>query len=271
MTHTKIERSIGQIMASLERTASARDAEHDRRLASDPEYKRQHDLEVEIKRLKADGETIREETRKVDLLASLGVPRKDLSLIIEGNLKPTKAIKAVSSFYSSPRTLLVLSGAKGCGKTLAASWCVVEGCPPSREAVARYEGQRALYDLERMIPGHGLHEPRPPAKIPGRFIDVARLSRISRYKDEEIGPLESAAILVIDDLGMEFADAKGSFLATLDGLINSRYAEQLRTVITTNLPAQEFKARYGERIADRIREAGSFVGLGGEKSLRSAA
>ena len=101
--------------------------------------------------------------------------------------------------------------------------------------------------------------PGGPAELRPRFVDVSRFSRSSRYDDEQMGPLERCSMLAIDDLGMEYADAKGSFLSLLDGLVNARYAASLRTVITTNLGAGAFRERYGERVADRIREVGRYV------------
>lgn len=61
---------------------------------------------------------------------------------------------------------------------------------------------------------------------------------------------------------------KGAFTNSLDGLVDARYRHLLPTVITTNLRAEEFKARYGARAIDRLRERGEFVELNGA-SLRA--
>jgi DNA replication protein DnaC len=173
-----------------------------------------------------------------------GVPAKDQDAIARGELDDTPAMQAARELLSFSQRILVLSGPKGCGKTTAASWL-------------------AAQDVRVRLPGdrddRGVAEPM--------FLDVSKLARLSRYKAEDVEPLEECSLLVIDDLGMEYADEKGSFLATLDGVFNARYAAGLYTVITTNLPAKTFKERYGERIADRIREVGRFVELDG-KSLR---
>lgn len=163
-------------------------------------------------------------------LLERGIPRKDIELIASGALWPTNALKAAQDWFQSKKSILVLSGPGGCGKTSAASWLAAEA-------------------------------------VAALFIDVTRLARLSRYKSSDMEPLERAWLLVIDDLGVEFCDTKGSFLATLDGLINCRYANQDRTVITTNLPATAFKQRYGERVVDRIREVGRFFECSGP-SLR---
>lgn len=103
----------------------------------------------------------------------------------------------------------------------------------------------------------------------GLFVKAARLSRWQRYDDSEMNKLLRAHVLVIDDLGTEFQDEKGNFMAILDEVIDVRYDHQRKTILTTNLDAEAFKARYGERIADRIRECGKFVSLDG-KSMRAA-
>ena len=42
-----------------------------------------------------------------------------------------------------------------------------------------------------------------------------------------------------------------------------RHGHRRLTVCTTNLKASDFRARYGERVADRIRECGAFVEIAG--------
>lgn len=102
----------------------------------------------------------------------------------------------------------------------------------------------------------------------GLFVKAARLSRWERYNDDEMNRLLKTPVLVIDDLGVEYQDAKGNFLAILDEVIDYRYDHRLRTVLTTNLDAEQFKERYGERIADRIRESGKFVSLATDSMRR---
>jgi DNA replication protein DnaC len=55
---------------------------------------------------------------------------------------------------------------------------------------------------------------------------------------------------VLDDIGVE---AVTPWLgATMDELIDYRYERELPTVITSNLPLDEIKRRYGARIVSRI-------------------
>lgn len=156
------------------------------------------------------------------VIAETGIPPKDLALLRGGALTATPATLALAEI--SALTLVCLSGNPGSGKTVAASnWLATAGN--------------------------------------GMFVKAARLSRWDRYDNDEMNRLLRASRLVLDDLGTEFQDAKGNFMAILDEVIDVRYDHARPTVITTNLDAEAFKARYGERIVDRIREAGAFVSI----------
>jgi hypothetical protein len=195
-----------------------------------------------------------EEWRRRLQLTERGVPVKDHDRIVSGVMDATPAMVAARAFLSDARVrILVLIGGKGCGKTTAAGWVIAQPCPDR-------------YMDPSVKPSDNRQTFWPPALAP-RFVDVAFLARQSRYSDEQMRPLERCSMLAIDDLGMEFNDEKGSFKALLDGLMNARYATNLRTVITTNLHWKDFPGRYGERLVDRILEVGKLVGLT-DKSLR---
>lgn len=210
------------------------------RREADPERWAEHDARIERERLEA--EARREQQRQDDLRRSLverGCPAKDLERAVSGEMTDTVAVAEVRGAIGLGLVLLVLSGLRGCGKTTAAAWWLVQKREPAKY-VRTYEP---------------------------RFVDASALARWPRFDDGKMVELERASALVIDDLGIEYDDKNGAFRSFLDGLVNTRYAACLPTLITTNLRAGEFKARYGERIADRIRESGRFVELAGE-SLR---
>lgn len=209
---------------------------------ADPAYQEAQQKQREADEARAEADKRR---RAVERLLAREVPVKDVDAILGGALTETRALEAARAFLASDRRILVLSGGNGCGKTTAASWLVAQ------DPVERYGAWGGAW---------------PPHLHP-RFLDVARLVRLPKFSDEAMEPVERCSLLAIDDLGMEYADEKGAFLSFLDGLLNARYASQLRTVLTTNLRADAFKARYQGRIADRIREVGRFVEIGGE-SLR---
>ncbi len=89
----------------------------------------------------------------------------------------------------------------------------------------------------------------------------------SRYAIEHRELWQDANALVLDDLGAEYLDAKGSFLVDLEALVDEYYGSQRPLVITTNLTAAGFKARYGARVVDRFREVGTWFSMDGA-SLR---
>jgi DNA replication protein DnaC len=175
----------------------------------------------------------RERAERRRRAAERGIPERCLWFLADGRaMWATKAVSEVTRFLEAPSSelwALVLAGPRGCGKTLAA-------------AAACWERD-------------------------GRFLDVARLARTSSYDDEAMSVLERTRLLAIDDLGTEYADAKGAFASRLDGLINARYAAARKTIVTTNCNLADFKARFGDRIADRLREGGRFFELS-EASMR---
>jgi DNA replication protein DnaC len=125
--------------------------------------------------------------------------------------------------------IAVVSGVAGCGKTVAAAWL-------------------AMQLGNRMRP---------------RFLRASEFARLSRYDAEARARWADPSWLVLDDLGAEYKDAKGSFLADLDELVDVFYAGKRTLVVTTNCTAGDFATRYGERIVDRLRECGTWIAIAG--------
>lgn len=126
-------------------------------------------------------------------------------------------------------SMVIVSGAVGCGKTVGA----------------------ARWAIDRM-PG-------------AAFMRASTFARTSRYEHETMW--RSAAALVLDDLGAEYLDAKGSFLVDLDELVDMYQSERRPLVITTNCRFPQFEQRYGARIVDRMRQCAQWISLSGA-SLR---
>lgn len=173
--------------------------------------------------------------------ARWGIPLKEIQALCNGSLHETTAVRTLDAFARNETAeLLVLSGPVGCGKTTAAArW------------LAAVETARSCIPCDDPL-----------------FLPVAQLERTSRYSEPAMARIERARALVLDDLGAEYLDDKGAFVALLDSVIDARYRNLRRTVITTNLHAPQFAARYGERSVDRIRERGRFVELCGESMRR---
>lgn len=118
--------------------------------------------------------------------------------------------------------VVVLSGPSGCGKTVAAACWALD------------RGQRT------------------------RFVRAATFAAASRYDAEQRSLWYDADALVLDDLGAEYLDAKGSFLVDLDELVDTYYGDLRPLVITTNAQKPAFAARYGERVMDRLRQCATW-------------
>lgn len=173
-------------------------------------------------------------------LRDYNIPAKDLELILsEAMLQQTAPMIALVSFWMTPpRTpagrIVVLAGSVGCGKSFAATTWLVQ------------------------------HRHRPNFPV---FVDGHQMARWPRFHNEHMKTLEAASALVIDDLGAEYDDRGGALVSFVDGVLNTRYRNGRPTVITTNVPQEVFKKRYGDRVADRIRENGAWFWFR-EPSLR---
>ncbi len=176
-------------------------------------------------RVRADAERTRrmfERDRTQDLSAR-GVPAKDIPRILAEQVEPTLAVRTVEAWLQQDRVwFLVLSGDPGSGKTVAGGIAVARGG--------------------------------------GRLVHVTDLCG-AKFDGERVAAYQAATLLVIDDLGVEALDEKGRDRALLDRILDARYAGRRRTLITTNLAEADLRARYGRRIARRLREVGRVVQL----------
>lgn len=198
------------------------DAEADAWIANqDPEWL-EHQARHEFDRRT---ESMRERARERRALYEHTLPRRAFEAALTADER-APAIVAIRDWDDSDDggSILLLTGGVGCGKTVAAAWwcwfVVASHTPPT-------------------------------------WITAAAFARLSRYSDERAA-LVKATELVVDDLGSEYLDPKGSLAADVDELIDSFYSRPSSAlVITSNCTASELRSRYGERFVDRIREAGT--------------
>ena len=195
----------------------------------------------------SDPAEIKQELSPSELSSSLkhqGMPQRIIDTL-QFSQKDTSALMAVREFTQAPKEgwCLVLSGPKGCGKSTA--------------------GAYYLWDKTRSMTAS------PPRDM--RWWTASRVARVSGYNDH-LEKMMSVPLMVIDDLGVEYLDKNGYFNHRLDELIDERYSNYRKTIITTNLNSEDFQARYGGRVADRIRQGfkhgGGFLHFN-ELSLRA--
>lgn len=198
--------------------------------------------------------------RRVRALAARGWPARALRIAGGESYDERQA----SSYLEALRDrdgdgqarIVVLAGQPGSGKTAAcARWALTR---PGPARSAQFETPR--------------------------FATSAAFFRSPRYRRDEEPILTRDALLreralVLDDLGVEFADGSGSYRVDFDELVNEFYSDDRLLVISTNLvypsakardaakakgaavdeQAPTFADRYGERILDRVRECGRWV------------
>ena len=227
---------LGQIIQRMK-------AKHDA-MAQDPEHRAQAEKQLrdeeEEKKARAAQEA---EVRLTDA----GIPRRIRDLMHD-SLGDSRALARVRQWYGArpdEAWCLVLSADKGSGKSVAAGWWLREF-------------------------GADGYKPKHDGDTYRRWWTGTDLAVLDWYGGDAKAVSEMPGPLVIDDLGAEFTDAKGFFQQRLDALIDARYREYRPTLITTNLSARDFQQRYGQRVADRIREGGVFFEFNA-KSMRGVA
>lgn len=160
---------------------------------------------------------------KRDRLVAAGFPSRALEFARAAK-ESEPMIRRVASWDVDATNVLVISGSKGCGKTVAATWWAMQ-------------------------------QPSTPV-----FVRASTFAASSRYDRDERAAWFAAPAMVLDDLGAEFLDAKGSFLVDLDELIDVYYGDRKPLLITTNCTKKIFDARYDARIVDRLRECATWFG-----------
>jgi DNA replication protein DnaC len=180
--------------------------------------------------------------------AKAGVPADALATL-RSNPKDTEALSAARRFCSpagSFALFLLLLGRPGAGKTVAAAHVVLEFC------------RRWAWN----------EQPTGTTFEPVMWVEAARLTRMSAFDANDkayVEQLTSTRLLVLDDAGDEGTELGKGVLVEL---LMARDARRRRTVLCSNLPAEEFKARYGEAVSDRVRKSGIVPNLAKAQSLR---
>lgn len=170
------------------------------------------------------------------------------SLAAASEPQDTEALGVVKRWLAEKDlTWLVLCGPKGTGKSVAATWAVRE--------VIRSGGT-------------------------GAFRGTAALAKLSAFDAgaAELAHLKRVHLLVLDDFGTELLTEYAR--AQFHDLLDHRHENYGRTIITSNLmwlsttrdgvTVPGLESRLGERLVDRMAQAGRRVQLAPQKSMRRA-
>lgn len=89
-----------------------------------------------------------------------------------------------------------------------------------------------------------------------RFMTAKEIASLYRTNFKAWHDLATCTMLAIDDMGCEPTEVMdfGNVSNPLVDLLTIRYEEQYFTIISTNLRAADIRAKYGDRIADRMNE-----------------
>lgn len=183
------------------------------------------------------------------LLMDRGCPRLVAEAVanignVNGPVRTLDAIKAAGGWLAMDmskrgRTVLVLSGARGRGKSFAAGHLLMRQRAGS---FAQWANARHISTWMHHLSDHKSR---------------TMLERASR-----------APMLVIDDMGWEHLDRHGYIRGGFVGLLDDRIQAKYRTAITTNMSEDDFRARYGDALHDRVRGYGTWVDVETGPSLR---
>lgn len=202
---------------------------------SDDEWA-QRDREVQAERDRERGADVaKNRAGRREALVERGWPSRALDVAERAAERAPVAFLRTWDPKASGTSVVVLSGSTGTGKTVAA----------------------AVWALER-------------ARVVPTFMRAAAFAASSRFDADARASWCDAGALVLDDLGAEYADAKGNFQSALDELVDTYYADWRPLVVTTNLTLDQFRGRYGARIEDRLRECATWRSIPGESMRKRA-
>lgn len=176
------------------------------------------------------------EQQRVAALKKAGCGQRNIDALRRG--KDTLAIRSAEDWLKGDETFLLLCGPPGVGKSVAATY-----------VLWLHLQTKTSFIKERI--GYV------------RAVDIAQWQLFATASADKLDRLKRLEVLVIDNLGSEVTS--DVFRQIMFDIIDARYSEGLKTVLTTNLPLskegnkENFASAYGTRIAHRIKSAGTVV------------
>lgn len=172
-------------------------------------------------------------------LSRMGLDAREIRAL--GDLQERPGVLQARAWRkASDKIFLILGGDPQHGKTIAAASVMAE---EAREQLACSTFSAPVWNTGR-----------------ARLVQAVAVSRLSLWDKEDRRALEHwmrVPLLVLDDLG---AEAKTDQVSqSIHELIDRRFRDELRTVITTNLSSKDLASRYGDRIFERLVRNGQWV------------
>jgi DNA replication protein DnaC len=184
--------------------------------------------------------------RKLEEL-ELPVPSEVIALMVADRLpdadpegRTWEALQRVKLWLRVPSKTIVLIGDPGHGKTVAAA----------------YAAWKCLYQE------HGV-----------RYVKEGQLAMWSQHVscEPQMADLRRAALVIVDEIGTATPRTAESAIAALTDLVDTRIGGRKRTVVCGNVPSVDvLVARYGVRLADRLRAVGQVHEFRGPSRRRTA-
>lgn len=175
---------------------------------------------------------------------NLLIPKRIIGLIQEKLIHHTEGLSQANDSleYLISGEILILSGDPGCGKTVAS---IYAGLNFSARTQTMFYFMTSREYLKCQFNG-------------GTVI----------INGIELQPEGIEALLIVDDLGREYFKDTGWGIDQWDSFFDKRYRDKLPTIITTNMTPEELVDKYNERILDRLRECGIWIGLSGKSQRK---
>jgi DNA replication protein DnaC len=196
-------------------------------------------------------------------IVQAGLPMKTIGKEFS-DLDPTPALEAVKKWVARVVNgeIIQKAGSPSCGLGI-----MLVGNPGHGKTTM---ASTALQSLIRGIPADVLGIPGGFPKRIGGFMDYPKLLRLqkSQFSDEDEATqilldgiygdsdrMNNVRVFVLDDIGKEYRTASGWAENTFDALLRSRFNAGLPTIVTTNVPLENWGSVYGSAMGSFAMEA----------------